>query len=200
MWSDACHWWDASYLVLFFIEAYMCSYGKLNLQCVEERMRGLISNLIRLSKQVSASSFLSFFWLILSVIKLLWILHLCSELILRNQDTVLLSPQMFNIKSWQWTRRLGRNGIKNRLKQRGSGDLMKWVPLHFMRCKLSSLSTALYKHTYYQIHNISTLYQFYYTYDDIYYITSQYSPRVVMEWMERKIKMKVVPSPLRYQG
>jgi hypothetical protein len=36
----------------FFINAYMFSYAQLNLQCVEERMRGLISNLIRLSRQV----------------------------------------------------------------------------------------------------------------------------------------------------
>lgn len=127
----------------------MFSYAmQLNLQCVEERMRGLISNLIRLSKQVRFFP-LFLFSLELLVIKWFWILvdH-CSGLILRNQDTELLSPQMFNNKSWQWIGKLGRNGKKNRLKQRSCGDLMMWVPQHFMRRQTEFLKYPFFKWAY----------------------------------------------------
>lgn len=52
MWSDACHWLVFCNFCILLVMSFHLSNAA-ECQCVEERLRGLISNLIRLSKQVS---------------------------------------------------------------------------------------------------------------------------------------------------
>lgn len=109
----------------------------MNLQCVEERMRGLINNLIRLSKQVCLFLFFAPAEQEFSCIMYLLTLieYPCaSGLMLRNQDTTLLLTLMFGNKLWISIRKLGKNGRKSRLRQKRSGGLMRLVS--FKHCIL----------------------------------------------------------------
>lgn len=97
---------------------------QLNLQCVEERMRRLINNLIRLSKQVCFSFFVPAEQEFSCIIYFLTSIQCpcASGLMLKNQDTTLLLLLMFGNKLLISIRSLGKNGKRSRLRQKSSGS------------------------------------------------------------------------------